>query len=117
LLVTRLYDQLALQGQIDITKWLNFTTFNILGDLAFGEPFYALEKGEAQHFVSTIFKSIKITAVLRAFNAYPLTSMILNALLTWVPALGKPRKDLNSYTKETVTRRLEKETQKKDFLR
>lgn len=30
----------------DMKNWLNFTTFDVIGDLAFGEPFGCLERGE-----------------------------------------------------------------------
>jgi cytochrome P450 len=119
LLITRLYDQVKgpSKGKVDIVSWLNFTTFDIVGDLAFGESFDALKNGEHHYFVSTIFASLKIATILRLLNAYPITYFILHALITWVPAFGKARKDLDGYAKETVTRRLEKQTDRKDFLR
>jgi cytochrome P450 len=119
LLITRLYDQIEgpSKGKVDIVSWLNFTTFDILGDLAFGESFLSLENGEHHDFVSTIFGSLKGAAVLRLLNGYTITRLILHALLAWVPAMGKARKDLDSYTVETVTKRLEKQTDRKDFLR
>ncbi|KAI7785175.1 cytochrome P450 [Diaporthe eres] len=30
---------------VDIERWFNFTTFDVIGDLAFGEPFGCLEDG------------------------------------------------------------------------
>jgi cytochrome P450 len=40
--------QLAKVGQqdVDIVPWYNWLTFDIIGDLAFGEPFGAIEEGE-----------------------------------------------------------------------
>lgn len=32
--------------KVDIMAWLNFTTFDLMGDLAFSENFKCLEKGE-----------------------------------------------------------------------
>jgi cytochrome P450 len=32
-------------SSIDLVEWLNFTTFDIFGDLCFGEPFGCLERG------------------------------------------------------------------------
>jgi hypothetical protein len=122
LLVTRLRDQVdgASEGEdqakVDLTNWLNFTTFDITGDLAFGESFHALEKGESHYFVETIFQSLKFATVLRPLNAYPVTSVLLHALLR-IPGLANARKRLGNYTKKTVTKRLEKKTDRKDFLR
>jgi hypothetical protein len=119
LLITRLYDQIEgpLKGKVNIVAWLNFTTFDILGDLAFGESFGALKKGEYHYFISTIFGSLKGATVLRPLNAYPLTNILLHAAIKWLPTLGKARKDLDGYTKETVAKRIEKKTDRKDFLR
>jgi len=33
-----------------------------------------------------------------------------------MPALGKTKKDLDAYTIDTVTKRLERKTDRKDFL-
>lgn len=33
------------QETVNIVNWYNFTTFDIIGDLAFGEPFGCLEQG------------------------------------------------------------------------
>jgi cytochrome P450 len=34
------------QQGVDIVQWYNWLTFDIIGDLAFGEPFGAVEEGE-----------------------------------------------------------------------
>ena len=33
------------KGEVDMTRWYNFTTFDVIGDLSFGQSFEALEKG------------------------------------------------------------------------
>ncbi|KUI53331.1 Isotrichodermin C-15 hydroxylase [Cytospora mali] len=38
----------------DMRNWFTFTTFDLIGDLAFGEPFGCLEKGERDERVKTI---------------------------------------------------------------
>lgn len=38
----------------DMRHWYTFTTFDLIGDLAFGAPFGCLEKGETNERVSTI---------------------------------------------------------------
>jgi cytochrome P450 len=39
---------------VDLRDWYTFTTFDVIGDLAFGEPFGCLEKSEKNERVSTI---------------------------------------------------------------
>lgn len=43
--------------EADMVKWYNLTTFDILGDLAFGESFGGLESSEYHYWVSTIFQA------------------------------------------------------------
>ncbi|KAL4980880.1 cytochrome P450 [Aspergillus desertorum] len=55
----------------DMVKWFNLTTFDIIGDLAFGEPFGGLDSAEYHHWVSTIFQSIKANPFVFLKDAYP----------------------------------------------
>lgn len=47
LLVHKLYEQVE-QGTpaVDIMRWYNYTTFDIIADLIFGEPLYCLRDKE-----------------------------------------------------------------------
>lgn len=38
----------------NLVEWLNFTTFDVFGDLLFGEPFGCLEKGGFGDVVDTV---------------------------------------------------------------
>lgn len=58
LLVTRLQHQI--KGvkdaqQVNIFDWYNFTTFDVLGDLCFGDSFHCLEEGDNHPWVSEPF--------------------------------------------------------------
>jgi hypothetical protein len=44
----------------------NFTTFDIIGDLAFGEPFGCLKNEKFHDWVALIFETIKIGAIEQA---------------------------------------------------
>ncbi|KAH8203979.1 hypothetical protein TruAng_001921 [Truncatella angustata] len=74
--VSLLVQQLAKRAEnnelIDIVKWLNFTTFDIIGDLTFGESFHSLDNSEYHPWVLTIFETIKGSAMGRFFAAYPI---------------------------------------------
>jgi hypothetical protein len=68
----------------DMVKWYNYTTFDTIGELAFGEPFGCLKSGKAlplpamhrhtnivgePHFwIDILFDSIKSTNLSRAFE-------------------------------------------------
>ena len=44
----------ASQEGLDITKWYHMLTFDIIGDLAFGETFRGIESGELKIYISVI---------------------------------------------------------------
>jgi hypothetical protein len=54
------------ETQFNLVDWLNFTTFDIIGDLAFGEPFGCLKNEKFHDWVALIFETIKIGAIEQA---------------------------------------------------
>ncbi|KAM3549756.1 hypothetical protein ARSEF4850_008685 [Beauveria asiatica] len=71
--VDLLLDRLrTLEGdEFDIIPWLNFTTFDIIGDLAFSDSFGSLD-GSAYHpWVLSFFQGIRGSALRRFFRHYP----------------------------------------------
>ncbi|CAM1500429.1 Fc.00g095910.m01.CDS01 [Cosmosporella sp. VM-42] len=45
---------------VDLAAWFNFTTFDIIGDLAFGEPFGCLENSEYHPWIHYLFSRLKM---------------------------------------------------------
>ncbi|KAH8880862.1 cytochrome P450 [Thozetella sp. PMI_491] len=61
LLVTK-FSLFAQQGEIvDIVRWYNYATFDLIGDLAFGRPFGCLENSKYHPWVGIIFDSVRHT--------------------------------------------------------
>ncbi|CAI4211080.1 unnamed protein product [Parascedosporium putredinis] len=58
LLIQRLH-QYSAQGPQNMTNWYNWTTFDVIGDLAFGDSFKCLEKVESHPFITAIFGSLR----------------------------------------------------------
>ena len=56
---------------VDLSKWYNFTTFDLIGDLAFGEPFGCLESGGYHPWVASIFGGFKLSAFNQARKRFP----------------------------------------------
>ncbi|KAI1877563.1 hypothetical protein JX265_003571 [Neoarthrinium moseri] len=78
LLVRRIQSLFVDTGEkMDIVQWLNFTTFDIISDLTFGESFGSLESSAYHPLVLSIFEGVKADAFLRACNTYPLVSPLL----------------------------------------
>jgi cytochrome P450 len=112
-LISRLTDKCT-EGPQDLVRWYNYTTFDIMGDLAFGEPFGCLKEGQYHEWVQLIFNGVKL---------YPWTQAAVYYGLTPLRALFAPKKlveakiraDANAY--EKVARRLgRKDQDRKDFM-
>ena len=118
LLIKRLHDQIEgpSKGNVDIVAWFNFTTFDIVGDLQFGEPFGGLERGEYHPWISTIFDSLKVISYKSVMDTYPPLSGLLGALLGMVPYIAKTIAEHAEFTRDKVMQRLAKKTDRRDFM-
>jgi cytochrome P450 len=103
----------------NLVDYLNFTTFDIIGDLAFGEPFGCL-KDEAFHdWVSLIFETIKVGALEQATRRLaeaggPFQTFLVNRIPQRMRTL---RRSHLLRSQEKVLRRLEnKDTDHRDFI-
>ncbi|KAI5194235.1 benzoate 4-monooxygenase cytochrome P450 [Aureobasidium subglaciale] len=118
LLVNKLWAEIRSpsHGMVDIVKWFNCTTFDIIGDLAFGEPFNALQNGEYHPWIHNIFKAVKATQVVRIANAFPLVKFLLHLKAKAGPDSGAARAEHARYSAELAGRRMATETNRKDFM-
>ncbi|KAF2228481.1 putative benzoate 4-monooxygenase cytochrome P450 [Viridothelium virens] len=118
LLVTKLKQQIngPKRGVVDMMAYYNFTTFDIIGDLTLGEPFGALESGEYHAWIRNVFESIKFLGVLRLAANYPAVGMLLKLLTIFKPSLGAKRAAHMEFTRLKIEKRLERESNRKDFL-
>ncbi|KAF7536019.1 hypothetical protein G7054_g4869 [Neopestalotiopsis clavispora] len=65
---------------VNIVDWLNFTTFDIIGDLTFSDPFHSLEGGVYNAFVRNFFKGIRGQSRKRLMEFYPILKPIVYLL-------------------------------------
>jgi cytochrome P450 len=114
LFITKLREHGKQDQRVNIDEWLNFLTFDITGDLAFGEPFGCLRDAENHLWVAMIFQSIKTGTFLRALSVYPLLAQGVRKIM---PArLIQKRVQHYQMSKERVNRRLAIETSRPDFI-
>jgi cytochrome P450 len=118
LLIKRLYDQIEgpKKGDIDIASWFNFTTFDIIGDLSFAEPFHGLEQGKYHFWIESIFRSLKMVSVMRLVRAYPPLATLFFFMLSLFPSVTKAKLDHQEFCRDKVMRRLERKTDRRDFM-
>ncbi|KAF4839749.1 Cytochrome P450 monooxygenase 1 [Colletotrichum siamense] len=106
LFIQRLHENCAKGEPIDLMAWYNFTTFDIIGDLAFGEPFGCLERSDYHPWIRTIFISARLGTVVQTANHYPWMKKLMLNLLATKSARASRGKNLNN-AREKVQRRMD----------
>ncbi|KAK2763043.1 hypothetical protein FQN54_009676 [Arachnomyces sp. PD_36] len=117
LLIRRLYSQVSgdAKGVVDISKWYNYTTFDMMGDFAFGESFNCLENNNYHPWVEMIFSSVKAGNLLVAENHFPSVASLVKALIMPKGLIEKRRQNY-LLAKEKVGRRLALTTDRVDII-
>lgn len=116
LLINRLRDQPNLQdGSLDICSWYGFTTFDIIGDLCFGESFHCLETAENHPWVASVFKGVKAAQLLTVFHHFPPMSTIVRLCLPQF-VHDEAQKSF-TFTRERVDKRIASKSDRPDFLK
>lgn len=93
--------------KFDMVKMYNFTTFDVMGDLTFGEPLQMLSQARYDPWVTAIFAGIKMGTRLGVMAYYPFVEKAFKALIPQ-STIVKKRYANHNFSKERVTKRLEK---------
>ncbi|KAJ5374312.1 cytochrome P450 [Penicillium concentricum] len=67
--------------EVEMVRMYNLATFDIMGDLTFGDTLNLLTGTGNSDWVSFIFDNVKTNAILRLAGYYPWTSVFLRALI------------------------------------
>ncbi|GFF65623.1 isotrichodermin C-15 hydroxylase [Aspergillus lentulus] len=102
------------KAALDLVKWYNFTTFDIIGDLAFGEPFDCLQNSDYHQWVSILMSQIRAATYANVARRLP-GSLSLLKLIT--PKHVITQKDTHiALTTQKVKARLGKTNDRPDFF-
>ncbi len=116
LLVSRLHDHInAGKATLDINQWYQFATFDIIGDLCFGESFDCLEGAENHPWVVAAYRGIKIGKLLLVFQHFPPMESIIRWALP--NSVKEKRNESFNWTKEKITKRINLEKDRPDFMK
>ena len=92
--------------KFDMVTMFNFTTFDIMGDLTFGEPLQLLANGEYNTWVKSVFGLIRVGIRISILLNYPI---LLKTLKACIPAsVVKKSEEHFQNSVDRVTKRLEK---------
>ena len=101
--------------KVNLCRWFNFTTFDIIGHLAFGRSFDCLTNSEYHRFVGSIMLNIKAFSWILLLRDFPV-------LMLAVKVLSKKAKSakayFDGYARETTMRRVQEGVceEKRDFI-
>ncbi|CAO2653949.1 Nn.00g106820.m01.CDS01 [Neocucurbitaria sp. VM-36] len=105
--------EVAGQGPANMVEWYNFTTFDIMADLTFGESLGQLSNASYNPWVKAVFGFLKIIPIAYVCRSWPGVTGLLNAL---IPAdVKKKRKTHISFSKERVDKRMARKTDRPDI--
>ena len=99
---------------LDIGKWLNFTTFDIICDLAFGEPFGCLADREYHPWVLLIFNGVKELAFLTCIARLPLLAKVLMFVVP--KSVTNKWAEHRDMSRDKLRRRLALDQDRPDFI-
>ena len=100
---------------ISKSSWLNFITFDIIGDLSFGESFGCLQGGIMHPWVKIMFSSLRDIVYIAALSHLPkpIFKVVMGIISYFmIEDLEKDRK----FSAQRVHRRLQQGTHRDDFM-
>ncbi|KAI0399852.1 cytochrome P450 [Xylaria palmicola] len=100
-------------AELDLSELLNFATFDIMADFAFGESLHMLEKNQYCEWVEKVFNSIRILPFIQMIEFYPLAKKIF--ALIEPKAIAKMRSEHFNHTVMRVNKRLNYGSEKQDL--
>lgn len=97
---------------VNIVEWFNFTLFDIIGDLCFGESFKCLEKCEYEPWMDQMAASIKLNYLSINIRHFPVINSILKPLAGFLipPEIMEQHKEYRARAKAKLDRRLNSTT-------
>ncbi|KAI0125397.1 cytochrome P450 3A17 [Xylariales sp. AK1849] len=115
LLMKQLRSNMELGKPVDIARWYNYTTFDIIGELAFADPFHSLANSEYHPWVALIFSSIKSVGLMMFLNHYTLLRPFMS-LVFGRDDIQKHAESVELAKIKTEKRLLNTDETRKDFM-
>ncbi|KAI9691639.1 MAG: hypothetical protein M1822_007710 [Bathelium mastoideum] len=101
---------------MDMVSWYHYYTFDVIGDLAFGDSFQSLQDNTLHPWVAVLFHSLKTILHLTSFSTY-LGPTIEKIVPLFMPKKMKEDEKMHiELVKEKVAKRLSNDSDRPDFL-
>ncbi|KAK4153820.1 cytochrome P450 [Chaetomidium leptoderma] len=104
------------EAVVNLAAWFNFTTFDVIGDLAFGAPFGCLQESRYHPWVEAIFLGVEQFGLLVAFHWHFPT--LLGLIRRFAPKgyIGVHMDMQTEYANQLIRKRLQLDTSRPDFV-
>ncbi|KAK4189076.1 cytochrome P450 [Podospora australis] len=114
LLIDRLREKAKAHEVVDMVRWFNFISFDIFGDLAFGESWDCLQRSEYHSWIAYQTNTSRAGAIAAAPAFYPWLYIILKQL---IPAsLMKRVAEHIQFVSDKIQKRLNLEQEREDIM-
>ncbi|RYP75506.1 hypothetical protein DL771_002391 [Monosporascus sp. 5C6A] len=115
LLIQRLHENC--QGgpkALNMAAWYNYTTFDVIGDLTFGESFGCLDNSDYHVWVKAIFQMVRAATLLQVASNFP---ALKNMLLKMVPkSFMEEHENHMAFTRAKLSARMEAGKERPDLV-
>ncbi|TGJ85027.1 hypothetical protein E0Z10_g3715 [Xylaria hypoxylon] len=102
---------------INIVKWFNLATFDIIGSLAFGESFGGLTSQNYHFWIDQVTKALRQGAMADTMSRFPFVAQLFKILASrQVKGFSKDTETHEAHTMDLIERRLSKPDPRPDFL-
>ena len=103
------------KGVVDIVKWVNFLTTDLIGDLSFSESFGGLDTGALHPWLQSTFTTLKAFTFIREILLLP--SWMTNAAMACIPKhMLEHQRSAVAFGAEAAQRRISRGSDQPDFL-
>ncbi|KAI0396354.1 cytochrome P450 [Xylariaceae sp. FL0594] len=104
-------------GGVDIVMWFNLLTLDIIGSLAFGEPFGGLESANYHPWIQLVLGAMSQGALADCMTRFPLIGQVFQWLMPGTIAkLIEDTRKHEAHTIALVDKRLKNPSDRPDFL-
>lgn len=117
LLIHRLHEQVQGEkhGKADMVRWYNYTTFDVIADLTFGDSFHCLRDKDYHPWVSMAFQAAKAFGFIAVKRFFPLWAKLENMFKGSEAAISF-RRQFFGFVNKKVSERLSMQTVRPDFM-
>lgn len=114
LLLTRLKGQMQTYGTVDMVKWYNFTTFDVIGDLVYGESFGCLQNSDYHPWLGVVLQNFKLSSYVALMERYSFVKKLVMIMLS--KDLMEKRNMHLDVVRAKCAQRAESTREKKDII-